>query len=278
MGSTNHDGPTSTGERPEVTATEAYLGRAAKAPARRRSGRSGNHSSAEGPIARLTQVGAKAGGGSSQYAQNSITFAMRLPVALAAAASLATLFVPNAARALTWNWSVTGSKGSAQGTFTTAGPTAQAGITETVTGATGTYTRSNTLDAGTYTITALGSALLGDNTFRWDGSNASPLILDYGGISFKFAGTSKELNIYYLNEGGGYAAADTFASQFRGDSGLITSSTLTPQAVPSTLSVLGAGAAFGWSRRLRRRLKTGSVPTVSSFKTASLPSVLSPLA
>lgn len=203
---------------------------------------------------------------------------MRLPVALAAAASLATLFVPNAARALTWDWSVTGSKGSAQGTFTTAGATAQAGITETITGITGTYTRSNTTDAGTYTITGLGLTLVADNTFRWDGSNASPLIVDYGGISFKLATTLEEINIYYDVENGGYAAADSFASTFEGDDGSITSSTLAPQAVPSPLPVLGAGAAFGFSRRLRRRLKTGSVPTVSSYKTASLPSVLSPLA
>ena len=203
---------------------------------------------------------------------------MRIPVALAAAASLATLFVPNAARALTWNWSVTGSKGSAQGTFTTAGATAQAGITETITGATGTYTRSNTADAGTYTIAGLVSALLGDNTFRWDGSNASPLIVDFGGISFKFAATSNELNIFYHDRTGGYAAAEKFISTFSGNDGSITSSTLAPQAVPSPLPVLGAGAAFGWSRRLRRRLKTGSVLTASSFKTASLPSVLSPLA
>ena len=137
---------------------------------------------------------------------------MRLPVALAAAASLATLFVPNAARALTWNWSVTGSNGSAQGTFTTAGATAQAGITETITGATGTYTRLNTADAGTYTITGLGSALSGDNTFRWDGSNASPLIVNSNGISFSLAATLAVFDIY--RDGLGYAAADGFISNF----------------------------------------------------------------
>jgi len=101
---------------------------------------------------------------------------MRLPVALAAAASLATLLVPNAARALTWNWSVTGPVGSAQGTFTTAGTAAQAGVAETITGVTGTYTRSNTppndtIDNGTYTITGLGSFGSADITFKGTSNN-----------------------------------------------------------------------------------------------------------
>jgi len=210
---------------------------------------------------------------------------MLLPIALAAAASLATLFVPNAARALTWNWSATGPVGSAQGTFTTAGTTAQAGVTETITGVTGTYTRSNTppnntIDNGTYTITGLSSFQSADNTFKWDGSNASLLIANNNGILFSFANTNSELNIFPSSAG--YGAVAFFGSTFSGNDGVITSSTLVPQQpqqdVPGPLPLLGAGAAFTWSRRLRRRPKTGSVPSASSFKTASLPSVLSPLA
>ena len=219
-------------------------------------------------------------GGGSQYEADLIHFAMRFPIALAGAASLAMLFVPNAARALTWNWSVTGENGSAQGTFTTAGATAQAGVTETITGVTGTYTRSNTGDNGTYTITGLGLIGGADNTFQRNGSNASPLIASGGGITFTFATTSSEFNIYY--GGSGYGAVDKTSSSFSGRDGSITSSTLAPQQpqqdVPGPLPLLGAGAAFGWSRRLRRRLKSGSVSTASSFETASLPSVLSPLA
>jgi len=126
---------------------------------------------------------------------------MRLPVALIAAASLTTLFVPNAARALTWDWSVTGTTQSAQGTFTTAGATAQAGFTETITGVTGTYIRSTTgVDDGTYTITGLSDYAGALNTFQWDGSNASSLSVTNEGISFTTNSLIK-FNILYGNSG-----------------------------------------------------------------------------
>jgi len=116
---------------------------------------------------------------------------------------------------------------------------------------------------------------------KWDGSNASPLIVNTNGIAFSFANTGFELNIFY-GGASGYGTVDFFGSSFAGNDGPITSSTLVHQQpqqdVPGPLPLLGAGAAFTWSRRLRRRPKTGSVPSASSFKTASLPSVLSPLA
>lgn len=188
------------------------------------------------------------------------------------------LFAPNGARALTWNWSVTSNNESAQGTFTTAGATAQAGVTEAITGVTGTYTRFNTgVDDGTYTITGLSQYAGASNTFQWDGTNPSPLISDGGGISFTFSEVNQNVNIFFSNES--FGGVNTIISQFGpGTAGTITSSTLAPQDVPGPLPLLGAGAAFGWSRRLRRRLKAGSVPTASSFKTVSLPSVLPPLA
>ena len=56
----------------------------------------------------------------------------------AVGAALLATWASAPAQALTWNWSFTGDVSSGQGTFTTAGTTAQAFITETITAVTGT--------------------------------------------------------------------------------------------------------------------------------------------
>ena len=202
---------------------------------------------------------------------------MRLPVALIAAASLVSLAVPNAAHALTWNWSSLVDNGSSgTGTFTTASTTAVANQDEVITGVTGTYTRVGD-DAGTYTITGL-RATSNPSTFRWDGTPNSPII-NKRSFAIKLLAGTTDVDIY--GELNSWTPINGISTSFSGSDGNITSSTLSPVSstpVPGPIPLLGAGAAFGWSRRLRRRLKTGSVPATASFKTASLPSVLSPLA
>jgi hypothetical protein len=189
---------------------------------------------------------------------------------------LVSLAVPNAAHALTWNWSFLVDNGSSgTGTFTTASTTAVANQDEVVTGATGTYTRAGN-DAGTYTITGLKP--LTNARFRWDGTPNSPIINETNFAINLRAGVKNVTIQYNVNS---WNPVNSLLTGFSGADGAITSSTLSPVSstpVPGPIPLLGAGAAFSWSRRLRRRVKSGSVPTASSLKTASLPSALSPLA
>ena len=73
----------------------------------------------------------------------------------------------------------------------------------------------------------------------------------------------------------------TFISMtFYGDDGSMTSSTLSPvlpAPVPGPLPLFGAGAAFGWSRRLRRRVQSGSLKATSLSTGTALHSALPPL-
>jgi len=173
----------------------------------------------------------------------------------AGAALLATCLQAGAASALTWNWSFSGGPlPSAQGTFTTAGSTAQANTLETITGITGTYTD---LGGISRTITGLGTLNGPSNQFQWDGSNTSPIITDFHGISFTID-TPGEVNIYF-NTDPGYGAIDRYTTS-RNQGLPVSSSLLTPvqdpSSVPGPLPLFGAAAAFGWSRQLRRRIKT----------------------
>ncbi len=162
------------------------------------------------------------------------------------------------AQALTWNWSFTGDYTSGQGTFTTAGTTAQAGITEAITAITGTYTRSGTGGAdGTFQITGLSNINQADNLFQWDGTNSSAIIADDGiGFSTDY---SQDAFIGY-SFSSLFAPVDYTLSTFSGSDGVIISSSLSPvlatAPVPSPIPLFGAAAAFGWSRQLRRRIKT----------------------
>lgn len=189
---------------------------------------------------------------------------MHLTIALAAAASLATMAVPNAAQALTWNWSFTTSEPSVSGsgTFTTADAVPAPSVTYQITDISGTYNRAG----ASYTITDLMSAA---NQFRWNGTPASPILVNaYDNIGFNLAGGG--LVLLNNNYSGFFtpvvAALTPFVTGNVGD-GVITSSLLSPVTppapVPGPLPLLGAGAAFVWSRRLRRRLKSGSLKAAS---------------
>ena len=178
--------------------------------------------------------------------------------ALGAAVAVGTLSA-GSAQALTWNWSFTADLSSGQGTFTTAGPTPVADSIETITAITGTYTRfGNTYENGTYVINGLGS-YIATNTFKWDGSSTSPIITNLNGIAFNLNGTDNGVRIF---NGGitGFGAVDTISSSFS-SRGLpvIYSSSLSPvsptASVPGPLPILGLAAAFGFSRKLRKRIK-----------------------
>lgn len=174
---------------------------------------------------------------------------------------MASLATPNTAHALTWNWSFSGTNGSAQGTFTTAGTTAQPGVIETITGISGTYIRSDTFGAGTYSIIDLDSYQSPSNTFKWDGSSGSSLFVQLRGITFLLA-NFQSVNIFSRFSADG--SVDDILTTFGGGDGIILSSTLSPVIdVPGPLPLFGAGAAFGWSRRLRRRVKKASLKETS---------------
>ncbi len=197
---------------------------------------------------------------------------MRLPVALVAAASLTALAVPNAAHALTWNFSFVSNNPAynASGTFVTDGASVAVGQVYTITSVAGTQNGS--------TITGLANYFGADNTFKWNGSPSSLLANSYG-IAWDLA--SGSFSNAYCSSGGSatYCTADSILS----DTGieLITSSTLSvytaPAPVPGPLPLFGAGAAFGWSRRLRRRVKSGSLKATPLSTTTAIYSVLPPL-
>ena len=177
------------------------------------------------------------------------------------AALLATCLQAGAASALTWNWSFNGGPlPSGQGAFTTAGSTAQANTLETITGVTGTYIDSNGISR---TITGLVNLFGATNQFQWDGSNASPIITDYDGIAFALD-TLDQVVIYYYNgtDNTGSGGITDYILAAGVPYGPLSSSLLSPvlspssAPVPSPIPLFGAAAAYGWSRQLRRRIKT----------------------
>ena len=179
--------------------------------------------------------------------------------ALGAAVAVGTLSA-GSAQALTWNWSFTADLSSGQGTFTTAGPTPVADSIETITAITGTYTRfGNTSENGTYEINGLDS-YIATNTFIWDGSGTSPIITDLNGIAFNLKGTDNGVRIYYGGSNKtGFGPVDTISSSFSSRGApVIYSSSLSPvsptASVPGPLPILGLAAAFGFSRKLRKRI------------------------
>jgi hypothetical protein len=200
---------------------------------------------------------------------------MRLPVALAAAASLAALAVPNAAQALTWNWSFATFDASqfASGTFTTAGVTPISGTTYQITGISGTYNRGGT----SYQIVDLKTDEV--NQFQWNGTPLSPISTDnFSPIGFNLTGNYVTID-YRDTLVFGYNPVTTQFTTFAGSDAAISSSLLAPvippsAAVPGPLPLMGAGAAFVWSRRLRRRVKSGSLKATPLSTTTAIHSVL----
>ena len=162
------------------------------------------------------------------------------------------------AQALTWNWSFTGDFSSGQGTFTTAGSTPVADAIETITAITGTYTRfgNNDNKDGTYSITGMSTLYGASNTFKWDGTSASSIVTDGPGISF-WVDSGNEVNVYREYGPNSYGSTDDIVTTFSGGrDGIVNSSSVSPVAnVPGPLPILGVAAAFGFSRKLRKRIK-----------------------
>lgn len=172
-------------------------------------------------------------------------------LAAAIGLSAGSLVLASPAQAITtWNWSITTTNPTqfGSGTFTTADVTPTPGTTYNITGISGTYTHNNTL----YVIDRLdygyGSA---DNTFRWDGTNSSPILATANGISFRTTA------FYYFNffyAGLSYGPINESINDY-GPGSLIAASTLSPVAppVPGPLPIFGLATTFCMSRRLRRR-------------------------
>jgi hypothetical protein len=164
---------------------------------------------------------------------------------------------------ITWNWGFqTGIPSFGSGTFTTADPPpAVAGTIYTITSIAGTYTQDGT----TYGITGLDSDT--NNTFKWDGTSFFPIISTYDGISFRSDSTDSAIVYIYCTtsfckDNAGFGAIDKALTDIDGADGSVTLSSLmpaqapAPAGVPGPLPVFGVATAFGWSRQLRRRIKT----------------------
>jgi hypothetical protein len=189
---------------------------------------------------------------------------MRHPILLAAVASLATLAVPSAAHALDWNFSFSFDNGdTASGTMTTDGTSAVAGQTYTITSISGTFKGQSITGLGTIPF---GSAV---NQFEWTGvAHLLRLLQVLHGP--RLAG----------QQGLGRATPTLLAlitlrcgKFFGNSSGNLTSYSISPvssspAAAPGPLPLLGAGAAFSMSRRLRRRISRADLSGVAG----SLPS------
>lgn len=178
------------------------------------------------------------------------------------------LFGPFPSRALTWHWTASFGSNlngappfSGYGTFETDGSSVVIGQIYQITGITGFLVGGpkdvpgSTLNGGP--ITGLGNFNSATNTFKYLGNYISTTI---NGISFVYndGGYVYDFNINCNILEGSYAPQCQTDSWFGGDvtGGPMLSSTLAPQppSAPAPLPLIGAGAAFTLSRRLRRRL------------------------
>jgi hypothetical protein len=164
-------------------------------------------------------------------------------------------FIPGAAHALTWSWSLGGGGGlfSASGTLTSDGsPPPDSGSIYNADSISGTYTD----DEGTYNITGLSSFLGANNTFKWNPAG-DIFIVSIDGFAFVVEGKGDFRFIPGDIDFG--PPSDALASWVGGysvDSNSLTP--FTPAPVPAPLPILCAGMAYNWSRHLRRRLKNRS--------------------
>ena len=185
-------------------------------------------------------------------------------VALAAATGLAVFAASAPAYALTWNWQfATATNTNGSGTYTTDGTIATTGTTYNISSLAGSYFDGT----NTYTDLSLDGFASADNTFQWDGSIASPIFADTLGISFSYNSGTAFVNTYW--NGGAYGPIDSVTIDGSNKNDSVVSSLLTPAStpVPSPIPVFGATAAFGWSRRLRRKIKNAEGGKIGSVRT-----------
>ena len=87
-----------------------------------------------------------------------------------------------------------------------------------------------------------------DNMFSWDGTSFSEIIASDRGFSFRTSG-GFDVNLF---SAAGFGPVN--AAEIGNQLASVTFSSLEPVLpVPGPLPLFGAAAAFGWSRRLRRR-------------------------
>lgn len=161
-------------------------------------------------------------------------------------------FIPGAAHALTWSWSLAGGAGSfsASGTLTSDGsPPPDTSSIYSADSISGTYTDGG----GTYDITGLSNYQGANNTFKWD-SAGDNFIVSFFGVAFVVEGRGDF--VFFPGDTDFGQPTDALASWVGGysvDSNSLTP--FTPSPVPGPLPIAGAGIAYNWSRRLRRRLR-----------------------
>jgi hypothetical protein len=192
---------------------------------------------------------------------------MRHPFVLAAVVSLATLAVPSAAHALDWNFSFSFNNGdTASGTMTTGGTSAVAGQTYSISAISGTFKGESITGLDSNTLRPI------SNQFEWTGG--SPSFKVYSGI-----GWTTPTYTALIRQGStsvtsfGYPSAWELMSPAGLNANALTSFSISPvssspAAAPGPLPLLGAGAAFSMSRRLRRRISRADLSGVAG----SLPS------
>jgi len=136
------------------------------------------------------------------------------------------------AHALSWHWAYSDDQGGlAQGTFTTGGASYNSADVYTISAITGTYTPSG---GSAETITGFSNAVWQyvDQTFMWDGTNSSTILLNNNGFEY-VTNQNSDFNIFSSTAGtttaGPYLAADNWING-SGGGGNVTSSTLTPAA------------------------------------------------
>ncbi|MCP9900349.1 hypothetical protein KBZ09_06855 [Cyanobium sp. Cruz CV11-17] len=169
------------------------------------------------------------------------------------AALLVTGLQAGAASALSFNFSFTG----------TGNPTSPATVTGIVDGLVD--NQANQKTGLTFTITsATNTPTLGWSVFStYDGETGIDVSGgQVTGADVIYVNTSDGTQTLYLGAFGFLAEINTFSSNDKKYFSISDSSSslvftpASPASVPGPLPLFGAGAAFGWSRRLRRRIKS----------------------
>ena len=137
------------------------------------------------------------------------------------------------AHALSWNWAYSDDQGGqAQGTFTTGGASYNSADVYTISAITGTYTPSG---GSAETITGLSSVVWPqvDQTFKWDGTNTSTILLNNNGFEY-VTNRNSDFNIYKSGAGnttaGPYLAAEYWFINGSSGGGANVTSSISPAA------------------------------------------------
>lgn len=179
----------------------------------------------------------------------------RMPIASGAlllTGCILTLGATGPAHALTWNWTADTSGCPSSGTLETDGSNYVANRSYRITAISG--------DICSWTVTGLNTSSNQNsiNFISWDGSQNSPILSIINGIEFDVAQANPIQNATWRWWSGGTTTFEpVLQTNYNGD---ITFGQLSPanptNPVPGPLPLMGAAAAFGWSRKLRRRIST----------------------